>query len=164
MKEYKYNKVALDEYTLEYRNINGIDVKRPLKRSIEMAQKIQGIPVKSRIKMYKEMTKNNITKEDLIIKTTKEDGTIVYDETNYREFEQKFMGETVIEVIGDLIKSSFNVELVELMRDMGVDITKVDENKKVEQNVVKFLTDFMNIINGKEEEKKEEIPSSEELL
>lgn len=164
MKEYKYTKVAIDDYVLEYKNINGIEVKRPFKRSVEMAKKLQGIPVRSRIKMYKEMTSYGITKEDLIIKTTNEDGTIVYDETNYREFENKYIGETVIEVVNELIINCFKIEVAELMRELGTDITKVEENEKVKENVIKFITDFMNIINGRKEKEEEEIPSSEELL
>ena len=162
MLAYKFEKVGTDDYVLKYKNITGNQEETPFKRTVQMAQKIQGITVKARIKMYKEMTSYGITKNDLIIETKNSDGTTSYDETNYREYEKNYTEIVATEVIGEIIKDSFGEDLDVLLRDMGVDITKIETNEVVKKNVLEFLVKFNGIIAGKEEQ--EEIPSSEELL
>ena len=60
MVKYEFKYVSTDNYELRYTNINGEEIIKPFKRNISLAQKIQGISARARLKMNKELTTQGI--------------------------------------------------------------------------------------------------------
>ena len=89
--KYEFIKVDLDTYKLVYTSKDKKEVSIEFKRTIEMAEKLQGIETTARLNMYKELSKQGITKNDLIIKKDDGKGHITYDETNYQEYEKFYI-------------------------------------------------------------------------
>ena len=70
---------------------SGNDVEIEFKRTIELASRLQGILSEARVKMFKELSKLGITKNDLIVRKDDGNGHITYDETNYQEFQLHYL-------------------------------------------------------------------------
>lgn len=143
--KYKFEKLDIDDYVLTYTNVDNQEVKLPFKRTIELGSTIQEIPARARLKMFKEMSKNGIKKDDLIIRTKRENGTIDYDETNYREYESSFIKQESAEVLDELIKKCFSMSLVKLFESFKLN------DKTIEKDSYNFTTEFLTIIAGKDE-------------
>ena len=157
MNDYNFRYVSTDNYELSYTNKDGVKVCIPFTRTIGMAQKIQGIQASARINMYKELTAQGITKNDLVIKRTNADGSITYDETNYKEYENSYIKVYTALTLNEIVKDCFKKDVAELLTDMGINPNSTNpvDLKKVEL----FTTKFAKIISGKDEE--EQRPSSE---
>lgn len=140
---------SLDEYELIYTNKKDEEVVIPFKRDIEMQSKLESINSTARLKMYKELTKQGITKDDLIIKRV-ENGKTIIDETNYKEYENNYIQEATLEILDEVYRKCFNKGLVELVLDMK------DAN---ENSVAHFSAEITNVLLGKDDK---EIPSSSE--
>lgn len=151
MQKYEFKKLDLDNYKLTYKGIDGIEKEIPFRRNIECAKKLQGIQAKARMKMYKEMTSNGITKNDLVIQINKDDGTIIYDESNFRAYEEAYIEQEAIIVISEIFEECMKKSLDELLRDLAVD-EKSMQNQKVKEEVLNFIQKFNKIISGKDEE------------
>lgn len=148
--KYEFIKIDLDTYKLVYTNKDKKEVSIEFKRTIEMGKELQSINAKARIEMFKNLTEMGLTKDDLIIKKKDGKGNTIYDETNYQEFEKKYIEEMSVSTIDELIRKCFNKNVLELFEDMGVDIKniKADETKEIEIFTKKFVT----IVKGSDEE------------
>lgn len=149
--DYKFSKIDLDEYELSYTNKNKEKVKIPFKRTVEMGQKIQGITARARAKMFIELTKLGITKDDLIIKKSDGKGHTTYDETNYQEFERKYIEEETLIVMNEIMESCFKKNLVDLFDDIGINTYSNDKDSI--NAVSTFSQKFGMIISKNDEEK-----------
>ena len=139
---YEFKEVSLDNYELHYTNKDGIEKIIPFKRTVELASKIQSGDANARLKLFEYLTKQGKTKNDYIIEKTI-DGKIVRDETNYREVEASFIEREAVELAMEIYKKLFNMELVDLFIDMGI-------NEKDQNNVQNFSLELRDIlINGK---------------
>ena len=58
--KYEFIKIDLDTYKLVYTNKEKKEVSIEFKRTIEMAEKLQGIVATARLNMYKELNQNQI--------------------------------------------------------------------------------------------------------
>lgn len=146
---YEFKKISLDEFEFIYTNKNNEQKNIQFKRTIEMAKKIQGINASARIKMFKELTSLGMTKNDLIIRKDDEKGHITYDETNYQEFEKKYIEEESMKTMNDIINEALKMNMLDLFEDMGMDLTKQD-NEVVEQ-ISLFTQKFVTIISQEQE-------------
>ena len=139
--KYEFKELSLDNYELHYVSKDGKKKVLSFKRTIELAQKLQSADANARLKMLDYLTKLGKTKNDLIIEKI-ENGKIIVDETNYREFEANFIQKEALELLVDIFKTLFNGTPDEIMLDMGV------ENHQEEAlNFVEELRDLL--INGK---------------
>ena len=156
--KYEFKKNTIDDYTLIYTNKDGKEVKKEFKRTVEMAENLQGINARARIKMSLYLSKMGIKKDDLIIKTNIGNGKTNYDESNYRILESEFIEEESISSANDLIEKCFGLNILDLFTDMGVNIDETQQISVEEQNQITLFTQkFMTIIKGGED--KEQTPS-----
>ena len=112
----KYEFIKKDEDTtiLKYK-----DKEIEIKRDIELISKLQDVNNKARTKMYVELTKQGIKREDLIIKTVK--GSKTYeDSSNLTALEKNYIENETFTLMNDICKKYFNESLEELVIDLGL--------------------------------------------
>lgn len=144
--KYKFNELNLDEYELVYTNKDGIEVVKPFKRTVKLASKLQSGEAEARMELYSYLTSMGKTKDDFIIKK-EENGKVIYDETNYREFESSFLIRKQFEIAMSVYEELFGVGLEELLMDMGLSEETAEDFR---DNIEKFSTELREIlINGK---------------
>ncbi len=157
MKKYNFEFVKENTYKLSFTNKNGEKIEKEFVRDVETAKKLQQIQAKARLKMLSELSKLGMTKEDLIIKKEVGKGQVIYDETNYKEYEKTFIEAESIEVVNDLFTKCFGMNIIELIKEFNIDInsTNPEDAKFIET----FVADFLNIITGNKEAEEEKQPS-----
>lgn len=152
---YEFVKTGLDDYILKYTDKDNKPVEIPFKRTIEMATKVQGITSNARIKMFKELTKLGMTKEDLTIRRDDGKGHITYDETNYIEFEKKYLEEETAIVMNEIMEDCFKMNMIDLFTSMGINL---NSNDPITVNkIAMFSNKFGAIIGNKDESPSEPI-------
>ena len=145
--KYEIKEIGLDEYELHYKDKDNNDVVIPFKRTVDLAVKIQNIDASSRFKMLNYLTSIGKSKEDLIVER-KENGKIIRDETNYREFEASFLLQEQFTIAIQIYEELFKKDFVELISEMGLN----------EKEAAEFGTEIREVlINGKVKK----IPSNE---
>lgn len=122
-KKYEIIKVSTDEYKLKYK-----DKSFDFKTDISLANEMQGIYKKARVKMIKELAKDGLSLKDLSIEH-KADGKTYVDNTNRTELESAYIEDAMTEVFDNLCKSRFDLTLAELLLDIGI----VEDTKEVER-------------------------------
>ena len=90
-----------------------------IKKDVELQSKLQSIYNNARIKMYKDLAKDGITADDLIIKT-KKDGKTYEDSSNLTRLEQDYVKAEQTLLFQDISKKYFNMTLEELIMDIGL--------------------------------------------
>lgn len=143
---YSFKELNLDEYELHYTNKDGKEVIKPFKRTVSLANKLQSGDADARMELFDYLTKMGKTKNDFIIKK-EENGKIVYDESNYREFESSFIIRKQYEIAMKIYEELFDMDFPSLLLDMGLsEETAEDFTSKIEQ----FSNELREIlINGK---------------
>lgn len=140
--KYEFKEISLDNYELHYTNKDGKEKIIPFKRTVELATKLQSADADARFEMLEYLQSKGKSKEDLIIEKH-ENGKTIRDETNYREFEASFLERKQIELLIELYRKLFNMEVQDLFIDMN--ITDKDQDK-----VQEFSLELRDIlINGK---------------
>ena len=140
--KYEFKEVSLDEYELHYTDKNGKEKVIPFKRTVELARKLQSADADARFEMLEYLQSKGKTKEDFIIEKH-ENGKIIVDESNYREFEASFLERKQMELLIEIYKSLFNMEVQDLFLDMNI-------TEKDSQKVQDFSLELREIlINGK---------------
>lgn len=118
--KYEFIEKGLDEYELHYTNKDGKEVIKPFKRTVELAHKLASADKDARMELFTYLTSIGKTKDDFIIKK-EVDGKIIYDETNYREFESSFLQNKALEIALKLYEDLFKIDFATLVLDMGLD-------------------------------------------
>ena len=85
---YSFKYVSVDNYILKYTDKEGKDKELPFTRTVEIATKLQGIVAKARLKMFKELSSQGFTKNDLIVKVINKDK----DKNKLKQFFMKSVG------------------------------------------------------------------------
>lgn len=116
--DYEFKKISLDDYELIYKK-NGEEKKIPFKRTVGIAEMLEGITAEAKFKLADFLTKKGKTKDDLVIKKDLGNGKIIYDETNYLQLENQFIQEEQILTINKIIEKSFNMNIIELFKEIG---------------------------------------------
>lgn len=117
--KYEFIEKGLDEYELHYVNKDGEKVVKPFKRTVELAHKLASADKDARMELFTYLTSIGKTKDDFIIKK-EQDGKIIYDETNYREFESSFLQNKSLEIAIKIYEELFKMEFTDLILDMGL--------------------------------------------
>ena len=131
--KYEFIEKDVDTTILKYK-----DKEYEIKRDVELVSKLQDVNNKARTKMYIELTKQGIKREDLIIKTVK--GSKTYeDSSNLNALEKNYIEAETYSLMNDICKRYFDKGLDELVIDVGL---TPDESKE-------FGTKLGEAISGK---------------
>lgn len=115
-KEFEIKKV--DEDTFEITSLVN-ENKMQFKKNVKLARELSNVNADAKIEMISYMKEKGITKNDLIDKITK-NGKIYYDETAYRELEETFVRQKVLDVIKDLPKILFEKTYDDIVVELGI--------------------------------------------
>lgn len=127
-----------DEFVLEYSK-DGREQGIRFSRTIDVAKEIESVTAKARVKMYKELSEQGLTKNDFIVKKENKDGSVTYDETNYLELEKKYTEGMQVELVNTLIKKLFKMDIITFVKEL--DLT--DPKQQAE-----FTTALGKILSG----------------
>lgn len=133
----KYQFIEKDKDTtiLKYQ-----DKEFQIKRDVELQTKVQSVHSKARTKMFIELTKQGIKKEDLIIKEIK-NGKTYEDNSNLQEVEKGYVEIETLNLMDEISKKYTNMTFSELIIDIGLS----ENNYKEIEN---FTKDFTLAIRG----------------
>ena len=154
--KYEFVEKGLDDYELHYTNKDGKEVIKPFKRTVELAHKLASADKDARMELFTYLTSIGKTKDDFIIKK-EEDGKIIYDETNYREFESGFLQNKALEIAIRLYEDLFKMDFADLIMDMGISETDIEAwgNFNLELHDV-IVNGKVKIPRAKEKENKQD--------
>ena len=132
--KYQIIKNATDDYTLKYK-----DKEFNYKSDVELMSKLQGAPKTARIKMLKDLAKEGISLKQFTIEE-KKDGKTYYDNTNKSELENAYIQNEMLDIINEVCKNNFELELTGLIMDIGLETPEEQE---------KFSSDLGASLMGK---------------
>lgn len=132
--EYEFKKISLDEYELVYKKGNE-EKKIPFKRTVGIAEMLEGITAEAKFKLGDFLTKKGKTRDDLIVKRDLGNGKVVYDENNYLQLEKQFIQEEQILTVNKIIEKCFDMNMVKLFGELGIDLTSTDPKKAKEMEL-----------------------------
>lgn len=133
----KYQFIEKDKDTtiLKYQ-----DKEFEIKRDVELQTKVQSVHSKARTKMFIELTKQGIKKEDLIIKEIK-NGKTYEDNSNLQEVEKGYVEIETLNLMDEISKKYTNMTFSELIIDIGLSENNYEE-------IENFTKDFTLAIRG----------------
>lgn len=143
---YKFIKKGQDDYSLQIGK-----EELPFKRTNETATILQDANRRTEINMMKYLAQNKLTKKDFIIETNDGKGHTTKDETNYLELKNNFYGETVMEILNELIKKDFKMDMMELFNKMGIDLNSAD--MKEQNKISDFTQEYLTILTGNDKQR-----------
>ena len=132
--KYKFEKIDDDITKLSYK-----DKEFEIKRDVELTAKMQSVYMKARTKMMVDLSKQGITKKDLVIER-KEKGKTYYDNSNLNELEKYYTEMAFLEIYDEISKEATGMIFQELILDIGL-----NENESEE-----FGLEFSNALLGKQ--------------
>ena len=130
--KYKFEKIDDDITKLSYK-----DKEFEIKRDVELTSKMQSVYMKARTKMMLELSKEGITKKDLVIER-KANGKTYYDNSNLNELEKYYTEMAFLEIYDEISKETTGMIFQELILDIGL-----NENESES-----FGLDFSNALLG----------------
>lgn len=121
--KYEFREKELDVIELTYTDKSGSKKTKEFKRTVDMAMKLEGCTARARLRMYAEMKKMGISRDDLVTKKDDGKGKITYDETALNEIEKKYIQEEQGRTAYDLMRKSLgNVD--KLLSDLEFNETE----------------------------------------
>lgn len=132
--KYKFEIVDNDTTKLIYK-----DKEFKIKRNINLLKRTQEVYFKARTKMMVDLTKQGITKKDLIIEK-KENGKTYYDDTNIREIENNYIEMENLEIYNSIAEDYTGMSWIELIEDIGLEESDIEE----------FAFNFAKSLQGKD--------------
>lgn len=126
-------KVDEDNITLSYK-----DKSFTFKTNVKLISEMQGLIMKSRIKMIQDLSKEGQSVRDLI-KETKKDGKTYTDNSNKVELERIYQEQVTMDFYNNKCEEIFGMDLASLMLDIGL---------QTEEEGTKFSTDFVSYLSG----------------
>ncbi|MEE3344297.1 MAG: hypothetical protein VZS44_09425 [Bacilli bacterium] len=122
-----------DNITLSYK-----DKSFTFKTNVKLISEMQGLIMKSRIKMIQDLSKEGQSVRDLI-KETKKDGKTYTDNSNKVELERIYQEQVTMDFYNNKCEEIFGMDLASLMIDIGL---------QTEEEGTKFSTDFVSYLSG----------------
>lgn len=119
--KYKFEKIDDDTTKLSYK-----DKEFEIKRDVELTSKMQSVYMKARTKMMIDLSKQGITKKDLVIER-KEKGKTYYDNTNLNEIEKYYTEMAFLEIYDEISKKATGMIFQELILDIGLNENESEE-------------------------------------
>lgn len=133
--KYQFTEKDKDTSILKYQ-----DKEFEIKRDVELQTKVQSVHSKARTKMFIELTKQGIKKEDLIIKEIK-NGKTYEDNSNLQEVEKGYVEIETLNLMDEISKKYTNMTFSELIIDIGLSENNYEE-------IENFTKDFTLAIRG----------------
>jgi hypothetical protein len=109
------------------------------KTDIKIISEIQSLVADARIKLIEDYASKGKSIKDLTIEK-KVNGKTYYDNTNKRELENIYQEKITIEYFDNKCKEIFNMNLAELITDIGLE---------TEEETSKFATELISYLSGK---------------
>lgn len=119
--KYKFEKIDDDTTKLSYK-----DKEFEIKRDVELTSKMQSVYMKARTKMMVDLSKQGLTKKDLVI-VRKEKGKTYYDNTNINELEKYYTEMAFLEIYDEISKKATGMIFQELILDIGLNENESEE-------------------------------------
>ncbi len=121
--KYEFKEKELDIIELIYTDKSGSKKTKEFKRTVDMAMQLEGCTARARLRMYAEMQKMGVSRDDLVTKKDDGKGKITYDETALNEIEKKYIQEEQGRTAYDLMRNSLgNVD--KLMTELELNETE----------------------------------------
>lgn len=133
MPKYQIVKNGTDDYILKYKNIE-----LPFHTDLSMKKKMQGVYKTAKIKMLKDLASEGMSLKQFTIEE-KKDGKTYMDNTNKAELEQAYINEEMAEAFNQICISQFEMDLSDLITDIGL-----VEEKEIEE----FSKELAMALNG----------------
>lgn len=119
--KYKFEKIDDDTTKLSYK-----DKEFEIRRDVELTSKMQSVYMKARTKMMVDLSKQGITKKDLVIER-KEKGKTYYDNSNLNELEKYYTEMAFLEIYDEISKEATGMIFQELILDIGLNENESEE-------------------------------------
>lgn len=131
--KYEFIKNGTDDYSLKYK-----DKEIKFNSNVNIVKKMQEVNRLARLKMVKDLAKENMTIKDLT-KEIKQDGKTYYDNSSKEELEKAYIDELSSEVFLEIVEEMLGMELTTLLTEIGL----TDEKE-----ISDFSTQLGSIIVG----------------
>lgn len=143
--KYKFENIDADTTRLTYK-----DKQFDIRKDVDLMRRMQSLSVKARTNMMIDLSKQGISKKDLVLER-KEGNKTIYDNSNLLELEQEYYNLASVDLIDELCQKYFSMGLIETIQDIGLNDTEVEE----------FGKNLMSAFSGLEKDK---FPSIEESI
>lgn len=143
--KYTFKNIDADTTELSYK-----DKHFEIRKDVDLMKRMQGLSVKARTNMMIDLSKQGISKQDLVLEK-KEGSKTIYDNSNLLEIEQEYYNLASVELIDELSQKYFDMGLIDLLQDIGLKEDEVEE----------FSKNLMSAFSGIEKEK---FPSVKESI
>ena len=143
--KYKFENIDVDTTRLTYK-----DKQFDIRKDVDLMRRMQSLSVKARTNMMIDLSKQGISKKDLVLER-KEGNKTIYDNSNLLELEQEYYNLASVDLIDELCQKYFSMGLIETIQDIGLTDIEVEE----------FGKNLMSAFSGLEKEK---FPSIEESI
>lgn len=143
--KYKFENIDADTTRLTYK-----DKQFDIRKDVDLMRRVQSLSVKARTNMMIDLSKQGISKKDLVLER-KEGNKTIYDNSNLLELEQEYYNLASVDLIDELCQKYFNMGLIETIQGIGLNDTEVEE----------FGKNLMSAFSGLEKDK---FPSIEESI
>jgi hypothetical protein len=121
MEKYKFTKLSMDQYKLEYK-----DQVIEFNSKVDYVKQLQEVNKTARLKMIADLTEKGISVKDLV-REVKKDGKTLYDNSNKEYIEEAYIQEVQQEVFSNIIKTMMGKTLEELIIDIGLTEEEITE-------------------------------------
>lgn len=143
--KYKFENIDADTTRLTYK-----DKQFDIRKDVDLMRRMQSLSVKARTNMMIDLSKQGISKKDLVLER-KEGNKTIYDNSNLLELEQEYYNLASVDLIDELCQKYFSMGLIETIQDIGLTDIEVEE----------FGKNLMSAFSGLEKDK---FPSIEESI
>lgn len=115
LSKYEFIKEGIDNWLLKYKD-------RTIRFSskVEYIKELQDVPRKARVKMVKDLAKDGMTIQSLIVEHTEGSKTI-QDHSNKDFIEKGYIQEAQIEAMNEIIQKMFGMDYVTLLTEIGIE-------------------------------------------
>lgn len=141
--KYTFKTIDNDTTELSYK-----DKHFEIRKDVDLLKRMQSLSIVARTKMAIDLTKQGISKKDLVLEK-KEGNKTIYDNSNLLEVEQEYYNLASIDLIDELCQKYFDMGILNLIQDIDLNDNEVEA----------FSKDLMSAFSGVEKEK---FPSIEE--
>lgn len=131
--KYEFIDEGIDNHILKYG-----DKEYKFKSTTEITSKMQSYIKNGRLKMIRDLAKDGMTIDDLIVEK-KKDGKTYRDESNKIAYEKMYENDAMNEVFDEVCKETFGMDLVTLATDVGL---------TTEEEALKFGSKLMEKLLG----------------
>lgn len=131
--KYEFIRNGTDDWSLRYK-----DKEIKFNSKVEFIKDLQDVPRRARVKMVKDLAKDGMTVQSLIVEHTEGSKTI-QDHSNKDFIEKGYIQEAQVEVMNEIIKKMFGMDYMSLLIDIGIE---------TEEEGTKFGEDIGAILRG----------------